>query len=70
MRLWVDGKLIVNRWSNGSTTNTATIPLVAGKWYPIKLEYYEGVKTANVKLEYSSPSTARKVIPSDHLSPQ
>jgi len=70
VRLWVDGKLIVNRWSNGSTTNTATIPLVAGKWYPIKLEYYEGVKTANVKLEYSSPSTARKVIPSDHLSPQ
>jgi hypothetical protein len=33
------------------------------------MEYYEGINTASAKLEYSSPSTSRQVVPTDHLRP-
>jgi hypothetical protein len=69
-RLWVNGQQIINRWSDGAQTNTGTISLQAGQWYPITMEYYEGINTASAKLEYSSPSTPRQVVPSDHLSPE
>jgi glucose/arabinose dehydrogenase/PKD repeat protein len=70
VRLWVDGQQIINRWSNGLATNTGTIALQAGQWYPITMEYYEGTNTASAKLEYSSPSTLRQVVPTDHLRPE
>ncbi len=68
-RLWVNNQLIINRWSAGSATTTGTITLQAGKWYPITMEYFEGANTASAKLEYSSASTPRRVIPSSNLSP-
>jgi hypothetical protein len=69
-RLWVNGQQIINRWSDGVATNTGTISLQAGQWYPITMEYYEGVGTASAKLEYSSASTPRQVVPTDHLRPE
>jgi Tol biopolymer transport system component len=69
VRLWVGGQQIINRWSDGIATNTGTVSLQAGQWYPITMEYYEGVNSASAKLEYSSPSTPRQVIPSSKLSP-
>ena len=70
VRLWVNGQQIINRWSDGIATNTGTISLQAGQWYPITMEYYEGINTASAKLEYSSPSTPRQVVPTDHLRPE
>jgi hypothetical protein len=69
VRLSVNGQQIINRWSDGIATNTGTISLQAGQWYSITMEYYEGVNTASAKLEYSSPSTPRQVVPTDHLRP-
>jgi len=69
VRLWVDGQQIINRWSDGIVTNTGTVPLRGGQWYPITMEYYEGIDTASAKLEYSSPLTPRQVVPTDHLRP-
>jgi hypothetical protein len=69
VRLWVNGQQIINRWSDGIATNTGTVSLQAGQWYPITMEYYERVNTASAKLEYSSPSTSRQVVPTDHLRP-
>ena len=63
VRLWVGGQQIINRWSDGIATNTGTISLQAGQWYPITMEYYEGINTASAKLEYSSPSTPRRSSP-------
>jgi hypothetical protein len=66
-RVSVNGQQIINRWSDGASTNTGTVTLEAGKWYPITMEYYEGVNSASAKLEYSSPSTPKQVVPTDHL---
>jgi hypothetical protein len=66
-RLWVNGVPLTDRWVDGVSTQSGTINLTAGQWYDIKLEHYEGINSASVKLEYSSPSEARKVVPTDHL---
>lgn len=68
VRVWVDGRQIINRWIDGAQTNSGSISLQAG-WHDMTMEYYEGSKTASARLEYASASTARQIVPSDHLSP-
>lgn len=68
-RLRVNNTLLVNQWKNqAATEHCGSIALTAGTWYPITLEYYEGVKTAIVRLTYASSRTSKRVIPSDHLA--
>jgi hypothetical protein len=70
VRLWVGGTLVVNNWTDhGTREDSGTIALQAGQWYPVRLEYYEGTGSATIKLSYSSASTPKQVVPSDHLSP-
>ena len=41
VRLWVDGRLLIDNWTNQSAaTRSGTISLAAGRKYDIKLEYY------------------------------
>ncbi len=70
VRLWVNGQLIINNWTDHTATeNKGTITLEAGKWYTLKLEYYESSGSSVISLSYSSPSISKQIIPSDHLSP-
>ncbi|MBA3329920.1 MAG: Ig-like domain-containing protein, partial [Actinobacteria bacterium] len=69
VRLWVDNKLLIDNWSDhAATENSGTVALQAGQWYPLKLEYYEGNGQSVISLSYSSPSTPKAIIPSDHLA--
>gem|GEM_PF-2115909 len=70
-RLWVNGQQLVNDWVNRTTAieRSGTISLVAGVKVDIKLEYYDNTGNASVKLEWSSPSQARQVIPATQLYP-
>jgi beta-glucosidase len=50
-RLYLDGKLIVDNWGDHPPTlKTTQLPLVAGKAYDIRLEYFEGIIGASVEL--------------------
>jgi VCBS repeat-containing protein len=70
VRLWVDGTLVLDNWTDHpSTVNTATITLAAGQWYPIRMELYENAGVAVAKLEWSSTSQARQVVPRARLRP-
>ncbi len=65
VRLWIDGQLLIDKWvDQSSTTWSAALPLTAGERYNVTMEYYEHTGTALAKLEWSSPSTTRAVIPS------
>ncbi|TCO41552.1 glycosyl hydrolase family 39 [Kribbella antiqua] len=69
VRLWVDGQLIVNAWTDHSKRDdTGSIALTAGK-HAIKLEYYENGYDAIAQLSWSSPNLARQVIPAARLIP-
>lgn len=69
VRLYVDGETIIDDWTvHGTSEVSGTYTLKAGKYYFIKLEYFNGGDTtANVKLSWSSPSLAKEVIPTAKL---
>ena len=68
VRLWVDNQLIIDRFVNRSSTqDSATIDLVAGKKYDIRMEYYENSGQANASLAWSSDSQSFEIIPSSQL---
>ena len=70
VRLWVDGALLIDNWTNhAATEDTASVSLEAGNKYDLRLEYYQHLGSAQLKLEWSSTSVAREVIPADRLYP-
>jgi hypothetical protein len=63
VRLWVDGTLVVDNWTDhGTTVNTGTISLIAGEYVPIKLEFYERGGGAVIKLEWEGPGLSREFV--------
>jgi len=55
VRLWLDGKLIIDKWTNAAGTSTAKVKLEGGKSYDIRLEYYENTRDAAVQLGWKTP---------------
>jgi hypothetical protein len=70
VRLWVNGKRVVDNWAEHSATeDSGTIELQGGRKYSIKLEYYNKSGAATVSLMWSSSSQAKQVIPKRRLYP-
>jgi len=70
VRLWVNGQLIIDNWTDhASTENSGTIALTAGTKYNIDMDYYENGGGAVAKLEWSSTSQARQIVPQTQLYP-
>jgi hypothetical protein len=70
VRLWIDGQLIINNWTDHALTEDAgTISLHAGQKYPLRLEYYENGGQAAAKLDWSSVSQPREFIPPSQFTP-
>jgi hypothetical protein len=64
VRLWIDGKLLIDRWVNQTaTTHSGTITLVANRKYDIRMEYFEAMQQAVAKLYWSSPSQPMQIVP-------
>ncbi len=67
-RLWVNGQLLVNQWTDhGPTESSGTITLVAGQRYSIKMEYYENTVGALAQLRWTIPSGTDEIIPQTDL---
>jgi RHS repeat-associated protein len=70
VRLWVDGKLIIDHTAaHTSTEDAGTITLEAGKKYDIKMEFSEGTGDAEARLLWSSDSQEKEVVPKLRLYP-
>ena len=69
MRLWVDGQLIIDNWTNNSPAvkSTGTAAMNCGQKYDIKIEYYASSNTATLKLRWSSAQTPLETIPETQL---
>lgn len=68
VRLWVDGKLIIDHWNDhAATTHTGKITLEAGRKYDIRMEYYENAGVASAMLGWSSRSQAWEIVPKSQL---
>jgi uncharacterized repeat protein (TIGR03806 family) len=71
VRLYVNGQLVINDWTNATVpaTRTGSIALVAQQLYNLELDYYEGADEASVSLSWFSPSTPVGIIPQSQLYP-
>ncbi len=71
VRLWVDGKLLIDNWTDHTLTeNSATLALNGFQKYSIRLEYYDKTGTATIRLLWSSLFMPKIVISMRALSPQ
>jgi Predicted beta-xylosidase len=69
-RLKIGDKVVIDEWTDEyDQTPTGTIELEAGKKYPIVYEYFEDRGGASTRLEWSSASQDREVVPSARLTP-
>jgi hypothetical protein len=71
VRLWVNNQLIINNWTDHSSTidTSSPINLKAGKEYAIKMEFYENGGDAVAELYWDSTTQAREIIPAGYLTP-
>lgn len=70
VKLWVDGKLLIDKLPGGRNPMTYTgkiDSLEAGKKYSIRIEYQEKIAGAQCKLEWASGFLPREVIPQSQL---
>ena len=69
-RLWVNDELIVQRtFPQGTGEMRGQIQLKAGHRVNVRVEFLPNVSSARVKLEWSSASQARQVVPTNRLYP-
>ncbi|GEM_PF-2021507 len=69
-RLFIDGVMRFEDWTmHGPVENTASVMLTAGR-HDIALEYFDDTGGASIRLEWSSASQARQVIPASRLFPE
>ena len=68
-RLWVDGQLVIDHWVDDWDVEQTSQPLrlEAGRKYDIKVEYFENVGGANLRLWWQSPSQPREIVPTEAL---
>ncbi|WP_407272145.1 PA14 domain-containing protein [Radiobacillus sp. PE A8.2] len=68
-RLWIDDQLIIDHWVNDWDIEQTSTPisLEAGELYDIKVEYFEDMGGAHLKMRWESPSQQKEIVPSDRL---
>jgi len=68
VRLWVDGKQLVNDWKDHpKTQDQGSINLVQGQKYSIQMEYYQRAGEATAQLSWSANDIAKQVVPQSQL---
>lgn len=68
-RLWIDGELVIDHWVNDWNNEQVSEPIAleAGKKYDIKVEYFDDVWGAHLKLLWYSDSQVKEVVPAENL---
>ncbi len=70
VRLWLDGKKIIDDWTIGSRReNRARVQLEAGQRHDLRIEYYEQSGSAVMELQWKPPGQRQGLIPAAALSP-
>ena len=68
VRVWLGDRILVDHWDqHATTTDTAAVALTAGQRNNLRVEYANDAGPGQVKLEWSSPTLARQVIPASAL---
>jgi phage tail-like protein len=68
-RVFVDGQLLIDSWiSPGKREPLGHLPLVAGRWYDLRIEYWsDDFKAVSPRLSWSSRSQPKEIVPRECL---
>ena len=70
VRLWLDGRLVIDNWTNHpSTEDAVSMALQAGRRYAVKLEYFETSEEASARLLWASQSQSKQTVAKSQLYP-
>jgi hypothetical protein len=72
VRLWVNGVLLINNWTDHAAAKDSgilNVALVAGQAYDVRMEMYDGAWLSTAKLLWSSASQPEEIIPTSQLVP-
>ena len=60
VRLWVNEQLLIDQWNDHSATDhtSGNVYLVAGQVYPIRMEFYERLIDAEIRLRWRVPGSS------------
>jgi hypothetical protein len=68
VRLWINGKLLIDHWTTSTrATRSGSIALTKNRLYDLRLEYFDGTRTAAINLFWKTPTRAQSHIPSKQL---
>ncbi|MBA3480604.1 MAG: family 43 glycosylhydrolase, partial [Pirellulales bacterium] len=71
VRVWVGDELIIDHWDgHTAATQSGTKLLEAGKWYDLRVEYFDVTGAAEIELSWASASQTDgqlEVVSSEHL---
>ncbi|UCV17580.1 putative baseplate assembly protein [Ferribacterium limneticum] len=70
VRLWIDGELLINDWTDTPGVHTCTVSLRANHKHDIRLEFYENAGGATCQLAWSGPGVTQAIIPAARLYPR
>jgi hypothetical protein len=69
-RLWINGQPVIDAWGGAyGGVDSVPIALQAGQPYDLRLDYREASGGAAIKLEWSSPSQPKEIVPQSQLMP-
>jgi hypothetical protein len=67
VRLYIDGKKLIDKWTRFSGENSVKVTLEAGKKYQIRMDYFQQWKTGFARLLYTSPTVQKTLLPTSLL---
>ncbi len=69
VRLWVNGQLVIDRWTQSTGTISGPIALQKNQLVDFKFEFFEGWGLAHVHLYWSSQSQPYQIVPKSRFYP-
>ncbi|WP_083937765.1 PA14 domain-containing protein [Hymenobacter aerophilus] len=70
MRVWVGGRSVINSWRDqAATAATGRVRLEAGRYYPLRVEYYQKERDSRARLAWvpADAATGSQPIPTRYL---
>jgi hyaluronate lyase len=72
VRLWIDGRQLIDNWTSHAKAvveDASGMSLVAGRYYDIRMEFYDNSDPAVARLYWVQPGGMKEVIPQSQLYP-
>jgi uncharacterized protein (DUF1800 family) len=69
VRLWINNQNVIDNWGfHSPTTDTAApVQMVAGQRYPIRLEYFQGAASGEIRLRWAYAGVTAALVPATSL---